>query len=64
MTLMDMSGPVPVGGVQNATIIECPRCNKMVIIPAGLILRIPNTPDGDYCHVTVDGKTGKEFKRG
>jgi hypothetical protein len=65
MTMLDMGGSVPLGGVKNHTVMECPRCSKMVIIPPGLMLRLPNTPDGDFCHETIDNASPpKVYRRG
>lgn len=52
------------GGVKNHTILTCPRCSKMTIVPPGLVLRIPANPNGDFCHETVNAQTGKVYTRG
>lgn len=64
MSLMDMSSAPPMGGVKNHTVLECTRCGKMVLVPPGLILRIPANPEGDFCHETADGMSGKSYARG
>lgn len=51
------------GGVKVPTIVDCPRCASKVIIPPGLVLRVPgNQPY--WCHETVDPFTGVVYRRG
>lgn len=51
-----------IGGVQTATVVDCPRCGRMALIPPGLILRIPSG-EPPWCHETADPHTGATVKR-
>lgn len=51
------------GGVTVPTVIDCPRCGEKVIIPAGLVLRLPGN-EPPWCHETVDAKDGTVYRRG
>lgn len=55
---------LPIGGVKNHTILECPRCQVPCIIPPGMILRIPGKTPRGYCHEIVNPTTGNIHKRG
>ena len=63
MTLMDVGGKAPIGGVKSETLMTCPKCDRSVVIPPGLALRIPGKAKG-YCHETVNLRTGIVYRRG
>lgn len=52
-----------IGGVQTPTVVDCPRCGDKVIIPTGLILRLPASEPA-WCHETADPETGATVRRG
>jgi hypothetical protein len=52
------------GGVKHTTIMACPRCERGIGIPAGMILRLPAKRGRNLCHEVVNPVNGEVVKRG
>jgi len=57
------------GGVQAPTILHCFRCEEVVTLGVGMVLRIPGEERRkreriNFCHEIVDPRTGEVFKKG
>ena len=66
MSIMNMNtnSKMPLGGVKTQTVLTCPKCGKLVLVPPGLALRIPSRNAKGMCHETVDLHTGIIYRRG